>query len=87
MRHLIQTSSSWRRPTGLSLACQLIRYGIDFVVWKRTRQSRVSRKRSAFQARTLENLTTRSDSLNRDRTRHDCESRETDRRRRSSRAK
>jgi ribulose 1,5-bisphosphate synthetase/thiazole synthase len=23
-------------PTGLSLACQLIRYGIDFVSWKRT---------------------------------------------------
>src|ERR1043165_7426754 len=41
-------------PTGLSLACQLIRYGIDFVVFKKNDTVKPFAKAIGVQARTLE---------------------------------
>src|SRR6202008_2494001 len=41
-------------PTGLSLACQLIRYGIDFVVIEKNATVRPFSKAIGVQARTLE---------------------------------
>ncbi len=41
-------------PTGLSLACQLVRYGVDFVIFDRNESTTPHSKAIGVQARTLE---------------------------------
>ncbi|HSK72357.1 MAG TPA: FAD-dependent monooxygenase, partial [Pyrinomonadaceae bacterium] len=41
-------------PTGLSLACQLIRYGVDFVIFDKKENTTPHSKAIGVQARTLE---------------------------------
>jgi len=41
-------------PTGLSLACQFIRYGIDFVIFDKNETTTPHSKAIGVQARTLE---------------------------------
>ena len=41
-------------PTGLALACQLARYGVDFVIFDRKEKITDLSKAIAVQARTLE---------------------------------
>jgi 2-polyprenyl-6-methoxyphenol hydroxylase-like FAD-dependent oxidoreductase len=41
-------------PTGLSLACQLVRYGIDFIIIEKNEGATPYSKAIGVQARTLE---------------------------------
>jgi len=62
-------------PTGLSLACQLVRYGIDFVIIEKNEGITPYSKAIGVHARTLEIFDQDRFSARCSRTRHNCRQR------------